>query len=196
MQKDYEKLLKKVIFKDLKKGRKDWDLPHTKAVVHYIKEIFNSIKNIKLDKDVLIISAYAHDWGYINMFNNKIDNKYDEILNLKQEHMKIGAELIKNLLTKTEFNFLTNLQKQRIIHLVEIHDKLKEISAIDERILVEADTLGSLDTSFVKPSFTKEENDKYMEATKNKRFPLFYSTYGKNIFDSLYKKRIEYYQNF
>ena len=41
-----EKVLKQVILKDLDKGRKDFDLPHTKAVVYWMKYLLQNIENV------------------------------------------------------------------------------------------------------------------------------------------------------
>jgi hypothetical protein len=60
----------------------------------------------------------------------------------------------------------------------------------DELVLMEADTLGGLDTDFVTPSWTKEQNAKYLEDVRNKRFPKFISPQGKHAFGECFKKRL------
>ncbi|MEK7096975.1 MAG: hypothetical protein AAB859_01525 [Patescibacteria group bacterium] len=74
-----------------------------------------------------------------------------------------------------------------------IHDQLDKLSCIDELILMEADTLGGLDTDFVKPSFTKEENQRYMKSVEKNRRPLFITDYAKNKYVELFEKRSLYY---
>ena len=43
---------------------------------------------------------------------------------------------------------------------------------------MEADTLGGLDTSFYKPTFSKESNERYMQNVLEKRFPKFITDYA------------------
>ena len=64
-----DQFLQEQIFPDLEKGRPT-DKPHTLDVVNKIKDIIANTPELKLDTEVLIIAAYAHDWGYTNLFDN------------------------------------------------------------------------------------------------------------------------------
>ena len=68
MEIEIEKKLQEVIFPELSKGDPKWDLPHTKSVVHYVKEILENKDADGVDSDVLITAAYAHDWGYTKFY--------------------------------------------------------------------------------------------------------------------------------
>jgi hypothetical protein len=190
-----EKKLEAEIFSDLKRGRPDWDLPHTKAVVFYIKEIIKYSPSIKIDQTVLIIAAYAHDWGYAHYFNTNKPLTYDQINEAKRHHMDTGSKKIFKLLDCSDFDFLSDSQKNRIVHLVKIHDNLRNIHDSDERILVEADTLGGLDINKIKPTFNKASNDKYLAEVKTLREPLFITDYGKLKLKELFKLRKDHYLN-
>lgn len=187
-----EKYTKQIIFSDLKKGDPDWDIPHTTAVVHYTKEIIKH-SNLDLDPTVLVISAYAHDWGYVPFYKPGKSLSFDEYKEAKKSHADISAQKTNDLLKNEVYIDLTNQRKQRIIHLVAIHDKKDQLKDTDELTLMEADTLGGLDLDFVIPSFDAKGNSKYMTGIREKRLPLFINDYSKNKFEELFKKREEYY---
>lgn len=191
----YEDLLKKTIFPELELGRPNWDKPHTEVVVKYIKTIISSSPSLSVDQDVLIIAAYAHDWGYSGLYRKGKPLKLTDIVSAKKTHMNIGALKIAKLLSNRSFDFLSENQKQRIVHLVQRHDMLPILKDDDELILMEADTLGGLDVTKVKPTFDKESNDKYMKGVKTKRYPMFITDYSKKQFEKLYKLREVYYES-
>lgn len=180
---NYEDLLKRTILPDLDAGRINWDRPHTEAVVEYMKRLIAHNPDLNLDRDVLVTAAYAHDWGY-----------GESDVQVKEAHMKIGAAKLAQLLKNKVFDFMTPNQKQRAVHLVRVHDTLATINDFDEHILVEADTLGALDVSMVKPNFDRATNDRYMQSTRERRFPLFVTDYGKQQFEKLCQTREVYYQ--
>ena len=192
---DYEKVLQKKIFPELESGRPNWDRPHTLAVVKHIKAIIKNSPSLNLDEDALVIAAYAHDWGYADLFEGGKPLSLDDVNSAKKAHMIIGAKKITKLLKNTTFNFLTKTQKLRIAHLVRVHDKVNILKDVDELVLMEADTLGGLDITMVKPSFDKDSNERYMRGVKMKRFPLFITDYGKQAFKKLFKSRKDYYAN-
>jgi len=189
-----EAYLEKKICPDLEKGRPNFDKPHTIEVVAYIKRIIKYTPNIKIDKDVLIIAAYAHDWGYSGLFKNGKTLSFEDVKNAKKQHMILGAERLSGLLNNKFFSFLTQEQKQRCIHLVAIHDKIDEIKDIDEIVLMEADILSGLDVNSVKPTFDFESNQKFIHAVKTTRIPKFVNQYSKNEAKKLIKARINFYK--
>lgn len=191
----YEDLLKNTIFPELELGRPNWDKPHTEVVVEYVKNIISNSTSLSVDRDVLIIAAYAHDWGYSGLYKSGEPLKLSDVTNAKEAHMEIGAQKIAKLLNNNIFDFLSENQKQRVVHLVQYHDMLSALKDNDELILMEADTLGGLDVTKVKPSFDKESNEKYMIGVKTKRYPRFITEYGKRQFEKLYKLRENYYKS-
>ena len=191
---EIEARLQQAIFPELEQGRPGWDKPHTIAVVYYLKEILQTAPHLKIDFTVLLISAYAHDWGYAGLFEKGKEIKLRDILDVKTLHMKIGVKKVTKLLTEMFFSFLSDAQKKRIIHLVGVHDKLSQIKDVDERILVEADTLGGLDTDRIKPFADKDSSDRYILGVEKKRIPLFITEYGKKTVAQLIHKRKKYYE--
>lgn len=190
-----ETFLKERILPDLDKGRPNWDKPHTLCVVMKIKLIIDNNPALKLDDDVLIISAYAHDWGYSGLFENNVPLQLDEVKNAKEEHAILGAERIENLLKNDIFNYLSTKQKARIKHLVFVHDRVEQLVDTDELILMEADTLGGLDIEYVKPTFNKESNERYMKGVIEGRLPKFVTEYSKKDAVRLIDARSGYYDN-
>jgi hypothetical protein len=189
-----EKYLQRIILPQLERGRTNWDKPHTIAVVHYIKEIIKSSSYLPLDKTVLVIAAYVHDWGYSSLFKDGKPLDYKAVQQAKKLHMKFGEEKVRKLLEELIFSELTDNQKERIIHLVEVHDELRVLKDKDELVLVEADTLGALDTDFVKPDFDFESNKIFINEVEKIRAPLFITEYGKKKVKELINKRLEYYK--
>jgi hypothetical protein len=87
-----EDYLKGKILLELERGRPDFDKPHTLAVVYWLKQIIKHSSDLKLDENVLLISAYAHDWGYADMFSLGQQLQYSDVINAKAEHMVLGAK--------------------------------------------------------------------------------------------------------
>lgn len=192
---DWEKLLQTKILPELEEGRPDFDMPHTKAVVIKIKEIMKDNPDLDIDPEVLIIAAYAHDWGYSNLFKKGEPAQIDTIMDAKEAHMQIGAKKIAKLLDNPAFSFLSDGRKARIIHLVSVHDRLNQIKDLDEILLMEADTLGAADLSLVKTGFNKESNDKWTAGAKNKRIPKFITDYSKRQIERILKERELYFKD-
>lgn len=194
MKSEFEKHLKKKILPDLDKSRGGFDKIHTLEVVDWLKQIINHSPNLKLDRTVLIIAAYAHDWGYAGLFKDNQTMNFNAIENAKALHMELGAEKTKKLLDNERFSFLTDQQKARCVHLVAIHDNKQGIKDTDEIILMEADVLSGLDVNTGKPIFDAESNKKYMESVQGVRIPKFITTYSKNEAKRLIQKRINYFR--
>lgn len=188
-----EEYLKDKILPKLEEGRPNWDKPHTEAVVHYLKKIIDNSPDLDLDREVLLIAAYTHDWGYAGLFRDGKPLDYENVESVKQSHMEIGAKKVKELLKNSVFSGLSGGQKKRVIHLVKIHDSLNKLKDNDELVLMEADTLAGLDVEKVKPGFDKDSNDRYMAGVKKKRYSKFISEYAKGGFERLFKLRKEYY---
>lgn len=89
---DLEKNLQKIIFPSLEQGRQGVDKPHTEAVVHYLKLIVKNNPQLNLDLIVLLIAAYAHDWGYGGMFENGKSLQMADVAGAKEQHMLLGSD--------------------------------------------------------------------------------------------------------
>ncbi len=184
-----EKILRDVILPDLEKGRKDWDLEHTRAVVYWMKRL---VKGSGLNEKVLVAAAYAHDWGYVGLVSGRGARK--SVYEAKAKHMVIGANKIKNLLKTKLSESFTNEEIERVAHLVRVHDDFDKIEAEDEVMMVEADTLGILDMEKVQPSYTKDENVLTMKEIREKRRPLFKHKLAISEYPRLYKLREDFYE--
>jgi hypothetical protein len=191
---ELEKYLKEKILSDLEKSRGGFDGIHTLEVVEWLKKIIEHNPELKLDNVVLLIAAYAHDWGYSDIFKEGQIMNFELVENAKPLHMELGAKKIGTLLQDEFFSFLTDAQKTRCIHLVAVHDKKFEIKDVDELILMEADMLSALQISAGKPLFDVESNEKFMESFLTIRLPKFITEFSKNEAQKLIKIREEYYK--
>jgi len=189
-----EEYLKERILPDLEKSRGGFDKIHTLEVVEWIKQIIDHNPDLKLDRIVLIIAAYAHDWGYSSLFKEDEVMSFDKIENAKRLHEKLGAEKLNNLLKEKIFSCLTDKQKERCVHLVAVHDKKLEIKDTDELILAEADILSGIDID-TKPKLDPESNKSFMDSVLNTRLPKFITEFSKSEAEKLIKKRVDYYKN-
>ncbi len=186
-----EQVLRQIILKDLKnKGRSGYDKPHTEAVVFWMKELLGLLNNPGLNSKVLIAAAYAHDWGYAGLFDKSDSRSLSNILDRKKLHMQRGAEKIEQLLFQRLNQYFSDSEKLRIIHLVAVHDKVRDLKDEDELLLMEADTLGMLDVERVPPTFSAEDNKRFMEhSIKTLRLPRFYHQPAKELAEGLIEKR-------
>ena len=184
-----EQVLRDTILNDLDRGRPGWDRPHTEAVVYWTKEL---IKTCDADPKVMIAAAYAHDWGYIDLFSEKPD--YNAIQNQKALHMVVGSKRIGELL-RTMPDAFSKDQIARVMHLVSVHDKLDILKDNDEILLMEVDTLGALDADRVTPTFSKIDNEKYIIEVTQKRRPLFAHPVAIDVYNQLFQLRKEYYDS-
>jgi hypothetical protein len=191
-----EAVLADTILPDLEKGRKDFDLPHTKAVVFWMKKLLASIPNMNVDPQVLITAAYAHDWGYIGLFDGVEYRSLEEINKRKPLHMERGARMIAALLTEKLATFFTQEQIARTAHLVSVHDLVEQLAAEDEKLLMEADTLGMLDATRVTPTFSPQDNKIFMQGQiLGRRFPHFIHEEALKIGKELFEKRERVYKD-
>lgn len=189
-----EKYLKEIIFPDLEKSRGGYDAIHTAEVVSWIKQIIDHDPELHLDRDVLIIAAYAHDWGYSGLFKDGEVMDHEKVESAKRLHEKLGAEKLERLLNDDVFSALTDEQKKRCVHLVAVHDKRFEIKDTDELILAEADMLSAIDVS-TKRQFDPESNKHFMDSLLNVRLPKFITEFSKKEAQKLIQKRVDYYKN-
>lgn len=189
-----EQVLKEVILPDLDQGRKNFDKPHTEAVVYWTKQLLTRIPLPHLDSQALITAAYAHDWGYFKLFEGVDSDDPAEISKKKAEHMERGASMITDLIENQLVTYFTASQKQLIAHLVSVHDQVERLTTEIELTLMEADTLGMLDVKRVTPTFAKVENNIFIQDQfYNRRLPRFIHSYAKQQATELVKKRAAFY---
>lgn len=189
-----EHLLKTTILPDLDQGRKNFDKPHTEAVVYWTKQLLQQKPCAHLDAQVLITAAYAHDWGYFQLFEGVNSDDPAEIAQRKPQHMERGAHMIADLIEKDLERYFTLAQKQLVIHLVAVHDQVEKLTTEEELLIMEADTLGMLDADRVKPTFSKAENEIFIQDQfYDRRLPLFKHAFAKQKAAELVKKRVGFY---
>jgi len=189
-----EIILRGVILPDLDRGRKDFDRPHTEAVVYWMKSLINQLNKQSLDNQVLITAAYAHDWGYTGLFDGSDSNKSHEISKRKPLHMEKGAKLITDLIRSELLNYFSESQIIETANLVRVHDKVEMLKTEEEILLMEADTLGMLDVSRVKPTFSKQDNENFIKREiYNRRLPLFIHSYAVEQCNFLAEQRQKFY---
>ncbi|MCL4374419.1 hypothetical protein M1523_01005 [Patescibacteria group bacterium] len=158
-----ERLIADAILPQLYLGRSRFDHDHTVAVVYWIKWLIKKISLGQIYKRILITAAYAHDWGYAGLFREKEGESLDKITQKKALHMRRGARKIGHFLRTRCSSYFTADQIRRIVHLVAVHDNIEALATEDEIILMEADTLGMLDSARVKPTFSYADNEKFMK---------------------------------
>jgi putative nucleotidyltransferase with HDIG domain len=182
MDNNLEEKLKIEVFKYLEKGRPNWDLPHTLAVVHWMKEL---LKGEGGNSRVLITAAYLHDIGYANMFD---ESNYDDdsVMVMRSKHMQIGVEYSRNILDKVKG--FEKEEIERIFHLVGMHDDLEQIVDNDEQILFEADSLGQIDIERVKSNWNDEDYKKFINHYQRDRAIRFKTKTGIKFRDILLEK--------
>lgn len=190
---EIERVLQDTILPDLKKGRQDFDLPHTQAVVFWMKDLLTYSPH--LNAKVMITAAYAHDWGYIGLFDGVDSNDIEVIRTRKPLHMERGSQMITKLIDEKLSNHFSAPEKKQVAHLVLMHDKLEKLHDEDELLLMEADTLGMIDADRVTPTFSAEDNDGFIEREiRGRRFPRFIHQRAMAVSNELLQKRIDFYE--
>lgn len=190
-----EKRLRQTILPDLDQGRKNFDRPHTEAVVYWMKHLLTDPELATVDSQVMITAAYAHDWGYIGLFDGVDSDDPQIIAQRKPMHMDLGAKKIKNLIESELQAYFTPEQTQQTVHLVQVHDLVETLQTDEEILIMEADTLGMLDADRVKPTFSKEENNFFIvHEIRQRRLPKFHHSSALALSENLITKRLNHYQ--
>lgn len=164
-----EELLKEKVIPYLEQGRPKWDVPHTLAVVKWMKIL---IENEDVDSEILIPAAYLHDVGYYKMFKDVAN--YKDVIDAKKNHMDKGPEIAKKILEELNFEKI-----EEIIELVRKHDNYTNIESHYEQLLFEADTLGALDANIKYGTYNKEDRKKYLQSVREKRLRYVKTEIGK-----------------
>jgi uncharacterized protein len=141
-----EKSLLEEVKKYLEKARPG-DLDHTLRVVELIKEL---LKTEKSDPDILIPAAYLHDVGQSGLFEEgeKVDTKINQ--DKLKEHMRKGALISKEILTKLNY---PKESIEKISWIISVHDNWYTEDDYEVGILMDADNLSKLDIIDIKRKY-------------------------------------------
>lgn len=183
----YEQFLIDAILPELDKGREGWDKPHTEQVVRYVKEICENADVEDIEKDVLVIVAYLHDFGYMFFCDELTEGPTGG--RPKKEHPGKSKEKWDEIKNSVAFDFLSNGNKDRIGHLILVHDRVTELSDRDELLFMEADTLGALCMGNIQ-KIEEERYRSYIYATEDKRISRFITEYSKKEAKRLVQKAL------
>ncbi|MDP2750378.1 MAG: HD domain-containing protein [Nanoarchaeota archaeon] len=187
LNKTLEIKVKNISLSYLRKGRPNFDVPHTLCAVFWMKKI---LKKENADEKCLLTAVYFHDVGYSCMFNKTAD--YEQVIKNKKTHMKRGSAIAKKELSRLKE--YSNKEIVKISKFICNHDKLKEIKNREETLLMEADSLGMVDVIRIKPTFGAENWTKFYEDFKRLRVPLFKTKISKKFLTILLKKADRYYE--
>lgn len=177
----------------LKQGREGWDIPHTKAVVYYATQIALAEG---LDVRVHNTVGWLHDTGYAGIVNPHESNNLKQIFDKKALHMTRGVENAEIFFyLKNIAEFYTPEQQELVEYLIGTHDKLDELTTIDQIAVMEADTLGMIDLSRVKPTFDRATALENIDSDIQKRASLFRTKYGEHMLAELLPRYIDYCKN-
>ena len=167
----------------LRQGRAGWDEPHTRAVVHYAGALARAAG---VDLLVAVTVGWLHDIGYAGLFAAADSSRHAVVRSRKALHMERGAALARAFVDRPDVApFYTPAQRDRIVHLVSVHDKVELLSAPDEIAFMEADTLGALDIRRVTPTYDYENGLRYLEGVRRWRAPYFATPLGKQYLAEL-----------
>ena len=109
--------------------------------------------------------------------------------------MALGAEKLAGLLKDYFFDYLTQEQKDRAIHLVLVHDKLASLIDPDEIVLMEADSLAGMESDVMGVFGDTESEDRYMRKSRDLRLSRFITDYSKKRFEVLFEKRKKLFED-
>ncbi len=170
----------------LAEGRRNWDEPHTRAVVYYAGQIAG-IEGLK--PIILNTAAWLHDVGNYGQFDPNDSLKFDQVMDRGITHMEVGSAMARSFLNSPRLSrYFTDFERNMVIHLVGTHDNLGSLSTIYELAFMEADSLGEIDTQRVTPVFHGEDLDRYIEYFENQRIPRFFTQTGKRLLAELFPK--------
>lgn len=163
----------------LKKGRPN-EPAHSKAVRNHS---LNIAKERGLDPLVMGTISLWHDTGYAEQFKDETTADLATIRSKKADHMPASVLFAKQFLERPDVSpFYTEDQKSQILEIIGKHDLVGDLKSDLELAFMEADTLGAMEN----PTFNQDDMQKYVEVNLlQKRFPKFFTEYGKNTFYKL-----------
>ncbi|VVB75935.1 HD domain protein [uncultured archaeon] len=152
-----------------------WTLAHSLSAVGIIKQI---AKSEGADEKILATTMYLHDIGYGGLLADGYS--FSQRIAAKKEHMPKGAKMARDFLGR--IGGYTEEEISQIAHLIEVHDNVDALKTQDELLVLEADSLASIDPK-VPFSFSEEDVVKYVDFFLNHRATRFVSKKGKELLE-------------
>jgi len=180
-------LVKNFSLQYLEKGRVNFDIPHTRGTVDWVFRLATDYNQkvesgeipdgVPVDVIVLVTAAWPHDIGYYGEFDEEAS--LSQVGDKKARHMAVGAEMAGRFLREHAADYLSQNQIIQVVNLDKVHDNLDHIESVPEKILLEADTLGAMDVSWVEPTYKGVEALNYLVRERmQKRYDLFITPLG------------------
>lgn len=189
LSKKQESRVKKEVLRMLKKGRPDWDLPHTLDSVRWMKAL---VKKEGGNEKILVTAMYFHDVGYTSLPKGY---SYEDVAKVKKErnHAKVGARMAGVILEK--IGGYTDREIEKIMYLVKNHSSHDNLKTKDRQLVFEADGLAQINWHRVPPNFDKKNCLKWMKKYLNVERPMerWKTKTGKKYFSQLLKKSETYW---
>jgi len=190
LDKKTEVKIKKEALKFLKRGKPNWDVPHTLCAVKWMKLL---IAHEGGDERTLIPAIYFHDTGYPTLQKNY---NFDQLMSVKRSrannHAKIAAKIVKEIFPKYHF---TKKEINRIAYLVGNHNIHDNIIETDRQLVFEADGLAIIDVKAVKPNFDKKNYLRFLKEYYQERKKYMKTKTGKKYLKDLMKEVKKYLKN-
>jgi hypothetical protein len=189
LSKKLEEKVRNEVSKSLKKGRPDWDLPHTLDSVKWMKKL---IKKEGGNEKILVTTMYFHDVGYYSLPKGY---SYEDITRVKKErdHAKVGARMAGVILEK--IGGFADSEIEKVMYLVARHSCHDNLDSHERQLVFEADGLAQINWYKVPPNFDKKNCLKWMKKYLNVERPLgrWKTKTGRKYFQQLLKKTETYW---
>lgn len=186
LSKKLESQIKKEVLVFLKRGKPDWDVPHTLCAVKWMREL---IRKEGGNERILLPAIYFHDTGYPSLQKGY---NFNDLLAAKTNHGINGAKIAKKILPKYDF---TKEEIKRIIYLVGNHNIHHNISEADRQLVFEADGLAMIDVKGVKPNFDKKSYLRFLKEYYAVRKKYMKTKTGKKYLKELMAEVRNYLKN-
>jgi len=174
---EFEEEVKDFVLETLGDSRGNFNGPHTLAAVYWMKWLLRQYSWMTRIGKVLILSIYLHDIGWAKIPEE--DMAGQEKMHghgRKSEHMKLGAEMVREYLTPYLGILVTTEEIEEIVFYVAHHDNLEVVRDATHQgivFVVMADTLGQIDTERVIPTLKRAELEKFLKRLDERRRPFF-----------------------
>lgn len=174
---EFEEAVKDFVLKTLAASRGGFNGPHTLAAVYWMKWLLGKYSWMAPIGKVLILSIYLHDIGWARIPEEGIANQ-SGIRDKKAEHMRLGAEMVREYLIRYLGTFVSPAEIEEIVFYVGNHDYVETIPYACNQgltLVAMADTLGQIDVERVTPTLKPAELETFLERLNLRRRPLFAS---------------------
>jgi len=184
---NYKRQLGQIVYHILKNGRPNWDIPHTKAAVFWVKKLSEEEGLTEKEEKILLSAIYLHDIGYST---TQVVAEFESVANAKADHMVSGCEMARQVLKKLNYS---GRETSRICEIIRYHDVLGRKRDKLEQLHYEADRLAIMDRRRVKANFNRPDYKKWLDGFKDEQYPLIKTKTGKKYAKSLLEIAEEYY---